>query len=72
MKLAALILLMPLAIIFTGLLWFASLWVRHQDDHGSLHTPREEESEDPISRSAMPPITPKPAGEFWHYKEACR
>lgn len=34
MKLAALILLMPLAIIFIGLMWFASLWIRHQDDHG--------------------------------------
>jgi hypothetical protein len=33
MRLAALILIMPLAIIATGLMWFASLWIDHQEDH---------------------------------------
>jgi hypothetical protein len=30
MRLAALILIMPLVVIFNGLLWFAMLWSRHQ------------------------------------------
>jgi hypothetical protein len=40
MRLAALLLLMPLGVIFTGLMWFASLWIRHQDDH--VPEPKEE------------------------------
>jgi hypothetical protein len=33
MRLAALVLMMPLVIIATGLMWFASLWAAHQEDH---------------------------------------
>jgi hypothetical protein len=70
MRLAALILLMPLAIIFIALLWFASLWTRHQDDDGSPHNPCEQ-AERPITRRVMTPLRPQPREEFWHYKEAC-
>lgn len=31
---AALLLCGVLAVIFTDLMWFASLWTKHQDDHG--------------------------------------
>ena len=33
MRLALLILLMPLVVLFTGVMWFASLWSAHQEDH---------------------------------------
>jgi hypothetical protein len=72
MKLAALILLMPLVIVFTGLLWFASLWVRHQDGHGSPHAPSEGEAERSITRSVMTTLMPAPKEEFVRSREACR
>ncbi len=37
MRLALLILGMPLVILVTGLLWFACLWSAHQEDHKQEH-----------------------------------
>lgn len=36
MRLVMLILMMPLVIFFTGLLWFSSLWSRHQEDRSEV------------------------------------
>jgi hypothetical protein len=41
MRLVALILFMPLAIVFAGLIWFASMWTRHQE-----HQRQESEAEE--------------------------